>query len=52
MNNKKILLEEITRIHEIMGIPKKRLILENRWDSLVSFTDEIIPSFVKTYDLN
>jgi len=50
MNNKKILLEEITRIHEIMGIPKKRLILENRWDSLVSFTDEIIPSFVKTYD--
>ncbi len=50
MNNRRILLEEINRIHEIMGIPKKRLILENRWDSLVSFTDEIIPSFVKTYD--
>jgi hypothetical protein len=53
MNNKKILLEEIERIHEIMGLPKKKLILESgggRWEVLTDLADEFLASFTKVTD--
>ncbi len=52
MRNKGILLEEIGRIHEIMGLPKKKLIVEGagRWEAVTTFADELLAGAFKTFD--